>query len=112
MARYNNDHKRAGNRAGRKTRAGEVLLAVSALLMLADLGLAAAGLPHFLATLGADAIGIPAAASLMILRFCQAVAFHPATLLPFACGILVVFLAFAGMLTGLILLSKRTMEKA
>ena len=53
-----------------------------------------------------------AAAALAILKFFRTLAFHPAALLPFACGILVLFFALAGILSGLMLLRRRTVENA
>jgi hypothetical protein len=103
------------NNSGGKRRAqmGTVLVTVGVLLMLANLGLLAASLPQFLASLGVEALGAPAAVALALLKFLRAVAFHPVALLPFGYGILVVFFAFAGILTGLmLLLRKRTVENA
>ena len=76
------------------------------------MGLGAASLPHLLATLGIDALGAPAAVTLAILKLLRTIAFHPAALLPFAYGILVLFFALAGILSGLMLLRKRTVENA
>jgi hypothetical protein len=95
----------------RSAQIGTVLLTVGILLLLTNLGLAAASLPHFLANLGVEALGAPAAAALAVLKFFRTLAFHPAALLPFVCGILVVFFAFAGILSGLVLLRcKRAVE--
>jgi hypothetical protein len=77
-----------------------------------NLGFIAVNLPHFLATLGTDALGAPAAAGLAILRFFRALAFHPAALLPVVCAILVLFFATLGILSGLMLLRKRSTENA
>jgi hypothetical protein len=96
----------------RKAQTGTVLLGLGTILMLGNLGVAAAGLPHFLASLGIDALGAPVAAALAVLRFLQAIAFHPAALLPFAYGILVLFVALAGILSGLMLLRNRSVENA
>jgi uncharacterized membrane protein len=96
----------------RKARTGAVLLIVGAGLMFAKLGLIAAYLPRFLATLGIDALGAPAAAGLAILRFFRALAFHPAALLPVVCAILVLFFAMLSILSGLMLLRKRSTENA
>jgi hypothetical protein len=95
-----------------RARAGAVLLTVGILLMVGNLGLAVAGFPHFLQSLGIDALGVPAAAALAILKFFRTIAFHPAALLPFAYGILVLFFALAGTLSGLMLLRKRSVENA
>src|SRR5580692_3527566 len=100
------------NRRNFRARVGAVLLTVGILLMAANLGLAVAGLPQFLRSLGIEALGVPAAAALAILKFFRTIAFHPAALLPFAYGILVLFFALAGILSGLMLLRKRTVENA
>jgi hypothetical protein len=102
-------HNSGGNR---RAQIGIVLLTVGTLLMVTHMGLVAANLPHFLASLGIEALGAPAAAALALLKFLQAVAFHPAALLPFVYGILVVSFALAGILSGLMLLRKRTVENA
>ena len=102
-------------KSGRNRRAqiGTVLLIVGILLILTNLGLVAAGLPHFLASLGVEALGAPAAAALALLKFFRTLAFHPTALLPSVCGILVVFFALAGILSGLMLLRRRrTVENA
>ncbi len=99
-------------RTNRKVQTGTAFLTVGTLLMLGNLGVAAVGLPHFLSSLGIDAVGTPAAASLAILRFLRTIAFHPAALLPFAYGILVLFFALAGILAGLLLLRNRSVENA
>jgi hypothetical protein len=91
------------NRA-RKTHIGLALIALGTVLILANVGVVA----NFIDTLNAQAIGAPAAAALAILRVLHDAAFNPAALLPFAGGILVLFLAFAGVLCGLILLRDRT----
>jgi hypothetical protein len=88
----------------RKTQAGMALLTMGTALMVTNLCIAAAGLPRLLATLGVDVFGAPVAAALGLLRFLQALAFHPTALLPFAYGILVLFIALAGILAGAILL--------
>jgi hypothetical protein len=80
--------------------------------MLTNLGLAAANFPHFLASLGLEALGTPTAAALAVLKFFRALAFHPAALLPIGYAILVVFFALAGILSGLMLLHKRNVESA
>jgi hypothetical protein len=95
-----------------KARAGAAILTLGTVLMFAMVTVAAAGLVRFLGTLGIDALGAPVAAALAALRFLQALAFHPAALLPFAYGILVLFIALAGILAGLILLRNRTVENA
>lgn len=88
----------------RKTQIGLALIALGTVLILANVGVVA----NFFATLDAQAIGAPAAAALAILQVLREAAFHPSALLPFAGGILVLFLAFAGVFSGLILLRDRT----
>jgi hypothetical protein len=99
---------------GRNRRAlvGTALLLLGFLLLFGKLGLLAAQLPQFLASTGADAMGIPAALSLSLLKVFRAIAFHPAALLPLVCGILVLFFALLGIASGLILLHRRTVETA
>jgi hypothetical protein len=88
----------------RKTQIGLALIALGTVLILANVSVVA----NFFATLDAQAIGAPAAAALAILQVLREAAFHPAALLAFAGGILVLFLAFAGVLFGLMLLRDRT----
>jgi hypothetical protein len=104
------EHKNSGR--NRRAQAGVVLLTIGFLLMFANIGVFAAGLPHFLASLGIEAIGAPAAAALALLKFFRTLAFDPAALLPFFYGILVLFFALAGILSGLMLLRRRTVENA
>ena len=102
------------NNSGRNRRAqlGTALLALGILMMVTNLGLAAANFPHFLASLGVEALGTPTAAALAILKFFRALAFRPAALLPVVYALLVVFFALAGILSGLMLLYKRNVESA
>ena len=104
------EHKNSGR--SRRAQAGIALLTIGLLLMVANLGVLAAGFPHFLANLGIEALGAPAAVALALLNFLRTIAFHPAALLPFAYGILVLFFALAGILSGLMLLRRRTVENA
>jgi hypothetical protein len=99
---------------GRNRRAvmGTALLLLGFLLLFGKLGLLAAQLPQFLASTGADAMGVPAAMSLALLKVFRTLAFHPAALLPLVCGILVLSFALLGIASGLILLRKRTVETA
>jgi hypothetical protein len=94
----------------RTASAGTALLALGVLLLFGKLGLLAFELPRFVATLGIDAVGIPAAVSLSVLRLFRAIAFHPAALLPLVCGILVLSFALLGIVSGFILLRKRRVE--
>jgi hypothetical protein len=91
------------NRNG-KTQIGLALIALGTVLILANVGVVA----NFFASLDAQAIGAPAAAALAVLQFAHEAAFNPAALLPFGYGILILFLAFAGVFFGLILLRDRT----
>jgi hypothetical protein len=104
------EHKNSGR--NRRAQAGIALITIGFLLMFGNLGLLAAGFPHFLASSGIEAIGAPAAAALALLKFFRTLAFHPTALLPFAYGILVLFFALAGILSGLMLLRRRTVENA
>src|SRR5258707_11386735 len=96
---------------GRK-QMGLALIALGSVLLFGKLGLIAANLPQFLASMGADALGAPAALGLGFLGLCRAIAFHPAALLPLVCGILVLSFALTGILSGVILLRRRTVETA
>ncbi len=96
----------------RRALAGTALLLLGFLLLFGKLGLLAAQVPQFLASTGADAMGVPAALSLGLLRLFRTLAFHPSALLPLVCGILVLFFALLGIASGLILLRRRTVETA
>jgi hypothetical protein len=98
--------------SNRRAQVGAALLAVGILLLITHLGILAAHLPHLLASLGIDALGAPAAAALAILKFLRTLAFHPAALFPFVCGILVLLIALVGIVSGLMLLGKRSVESA
>lgn len=87
-----------------RTQIGSALIALGTVLILANVGVVAG----FFAALNAQAIGAPAAAVLAILHVLREAAFNPAALLPFGYGILILFLAFAGVFFGLILLRDRT----
>jgi hypothetical protein len=99
------------SRNGRK-QMGLALIVLGSVLLFGKLGIIAANLPQFLASIGADAMGAPAALGLSLLRLCRAIAFHPAALLPLVCGILVLSFALTGILFGVLLLRKRTVETA
>ena len=88
----------------RKTHIGLALIALGTVLILANVGVVAG----FFAALNAQAIGAPAAAALAVLHVLRDAAFNPAALLPFGYGILILFLAFAGVFFGLVLLRGRT----
>jgi hypothetical protein len=85
---------------------------LGSLLLFGKLGLIAAELPRLLASLGVEAMGVPAALTLSLLRLFRAIVFHPATLFSLACGILVLSLALIGILSGLILLRKGSVKTA
>jgi hypothetical protein len=87
-----------------KTQIGLALIALGTVMILANVGVVA----NFFATIDSQTIGAPAAATLAILQFLHNAVFDPAALLPFAAGILLLFLAFAGVFLGLILLRDRT----
>jgi hypothetical protein len=63
---------------------------------------------NFFSGIDAQTIGAPAAAALALLDFARNAVFDPSALLPFAGGILILFLAFAGVFSGLLLLRDRT----
>jgi hypothetical protein len=88
----------------RKTHIGLALIALGTVMILANVSVVA----NFFDGLESQNIGAPAAATLAILDFARNVVFDPATLLPFAGGILILFLAFAGVVSGLTLLRDRT----
>jgi hypothetical protein len=96
----------------RRAQAGVALITIGFLLMFAKLGVLAVSFPHFLTSMGIEALGAPAAAALALLKFFRTLAFHPAALLPFVYGILVLSFALAGILSGLMLLRRRTAENA
>ncbi|HEX4379512.1 MAG TPA: hypothetical protein VH022_05740 [Candidatus Acidoferrum sp.] len=87
-----------------KTHIGLALIALGTVMILANVGVVA----NFFASIDAQTIGAPAAASLAILQFLHNAVFDPTALLPIAAGILLLFLAFAGVFLGLILLRDRT----
>jgi hypothetical protein len=91
---------------------GLALIALGSMLLFGKLGVIAANLPQFLSSLGVDALGAPAALWLSLFRLFRAIAFHPAALLPMIHGILVLSFALTGILFGVLLLSKRTLETA
>lgn len=88
----------------RRTHTGLALIALGTVMILANVSVVAG----FFANIETQTIGAPAAASLAVLDFLHNAVFDPTALLPFAGGILVLFLAFAGVLFGLILLRDRT----
>ena len=88
----------------RKTQIGLALIALGTVMILANVSVVAS----FFANLDAQTIGTPAAAALAILDFLHNAVFDPTALLPIAAGILILFLAFAGVFFGLILLRDRT----
>ena len=96
----------------RKAQTGRALLLSGIVLMLMGSAATASSVPHLLTTLSVDALGVPLAAAMALLRFLRTVAFHPFALFPYACGILVLFLALIGILAGLVLLRNQTVEKA
>jgi hypothetical protein len=87
----------------RKTHIGLALIALGTVMIFANVSVVAT----FFANLDAQTIGTPAAAALAVLDFARNAVFDPTALLPFAAGILILFLAFAGVFFGLILLRDR-----
>jgi hypothetical protein len=88
----------------RKTQIGLALIALGTVMILANVSVVA----NFFANLDAQTIGAPAASALAVLNFAGNAVFDPTALLPFAAGILILFLAFAGVFFGLLLLRNRT----
>jgi membrane-bound ClpP family serine protease len=88
----------------RKTHIGLALIALGSVMIFANLTVVA----NFLSGIDAQTIGTPAAATLAFLDFARNLVFNPSALLPFAGGILILFLAFAGVFSGLLLLRDRT----
>jgi uncharacterized membrane protein YcjF (UPF0283 family) len=86
-----------------KTHIGLALIALGTVMILANVSVVA----NFFATIDSQTIGAPAATALAVLQFMHNVVFDPAALLPIACGILILFLAFAGVFFGLMLLRDR-----
>ena len=102
---------RKGSRNGR-TQVGIAFVTLGFLLLFGKLGVLAVQFPAFLTGLGIEALGIPAALSLSLLRLFRTIAFHPAALFPLVYGILVLSFALVGILSGLVLLRKRSVETA
>ena len=88
----------------RKTHIGLALIALGTVMIFANVGVVAG----FFSNIDAQTIGAPAAAALALLDFARNAVFNPSALLPFAGGILILFLAFAGVFSGLLLLRDRT----
>ena len=88
----------------RKTHIGLALIALGSVMILANVTVVA----NFFSGIDTQTIGAPAAAALAFLDFARNAVFNPSALLPFAGGILILFLAFAGVLSGLLLLRDRT----
>jgi hypothetical protein len=86
-----------------KTHIGLALIALGTVMIFANVGVVAG----FFSAIQSQTIGAPAAAALALLAFLRNALFDPSALLPFACGILILFLAFAGVFSGLILLRDR-----
>src|ERR1700724_3668473 len=101
-----------GFKGNPRTQVGLALISLGSVMLFGKLSLIVANLPQFLASIGVDALGAPAAFGLSVLRFVRALAFHPPALLPVVCGILVLSFALMGILFGVILLRRRTVETA
>ena len=87
-----------------KTQIGLALITLGTVMILANVSVVA----NFVASIDSQTIGAPAASALAILQFLHDAVFDPTALLPIAAGILLLFLAFAGVFLGLILLRDRT----
>lgn len=94
----------------RKTHIGLALIALGTVMIFANVTVVA----NYFAGIETQTIGTPAAAALAFLGFARNIVFNPSALLPFAGGILILFLAFAGVFFGLLLLRDRarTVENA
>jgi hypothetical protein len=90
-----------------RARAGAALLGLGTLMMLGNVSWIAVRLTQLLASFGADTVGLPVAASQTLLKLFRTVAFNPAALSSFGLGILILFLALVGIVSGLMLLRKR-----
>ena len=86
-----------------RTQIGLALIALGTVMILANVSVVAG----FFSAIDSQTIGAPAAAALAFFAFVRNALFDPTALLPFAAGILILFLAFAGVLSGLILLRDR-----
>ena len=95
-----------------RARAGAALLGLGTLMMLGNVSWIALRLSQLLASFGADTVGLPVAASQTLLKLFRTIAFNPAALSSFGLGILILFLALVGIVSGLILLRKQTVEIA
>lgn len=91
-----------------RTQIGLAFIALGTVMILANVSVVA----EFFSSIDSQTIGAPAAASLAILAFLRNAVFDPTALLPFACGILILFLAFAGVFFGLMLLRERDRARA
>ncbi len=94
-----------------RAKMGIVLLSMGSLLMAAKLSLIALQLPHLLASLGIDTLGV-LALGLALLRLLHTIVFNHAAIFSFVCAILVLFSALVAIVAGLTLLRKRTVEAA
>jgi hypothetical protein len=94
----------------RKTHIGLALIALGTVMIFANVTVVA----NYFSGIETQTIGTPAAAALAFLGFARNIVFNPSALLPFAGGILILFLAFAGVFFGLLLLRDRarTVENA
>jgi hypothetical protein len=95
-----------------RAKMGIVLLSLGSLLMAAKLSLIALQLPHLLACLGIDTLGVHLALGLALLRLLHTIVFNHAAIFSFVCAILVLFSALVAIVAGLTLLRKRTVEAA
>ena len=91
-----------------RAKMGIVLLSLGSLLMAAKLGLIALQLPHLLASLGIDTLGVHLALGLTLLRLLHTIVFNPRCDILVVCAILVLFSALVAIVAGLTLLRKRT----
>ncbi len=100
--------------ANRRTRpwAGVILLALGAMLMLAQAGWIALQVEHLASSFWSGALDVSAALVLTVLRLLRTAAFNPTAAASLAGSVLVSSLALAGILAGLLLLRRRIAETA
>jgi hypothetical protein len=111
MGRANMPGRENSNR-NLRTRAGVILLGLGGLLMLANVGWIAVQVERFAASLGFGAFDSHTALALGLLRLLRTIAFDRAAMFSVFGDVLILCFALAGMLAGLTLLRKRTVETA
>lgn len=105
----------AGNETSKQAvnrRTGVILLGISSLILLADVGWFAIQLERFAASFGFNALDRPIALILGGLHLVRMLAFDHATAFCVMTDILVLCIALGGLLVGFGMLRKRTVETA